>query len=182
VARSNEGTHDLHAAWMPERLDDEARQKLAESLHSPERGAKIAAAQRGKKRPPDVVEKMRRARKGLRHSATARAKIRASHLERYAKLGRWTAEEDAQLGTMPDRKLAKLLGRHKETIRERRSKLGIASFRKHGPSTPSREWTPAEDALLGTMTDPELAARLGCTWRLVYNRRVKLGVASFTRG
>lgn len=64
---------------MPERLDEEARRKLAESLRSPERGAKIAAAQRGKQRPADVVAKMRRARKSVRHSAAARAKMRASH-------------------------------------------------------------------------------------------------------
>jgi hypothetical protein len=128
LARSNEGTHDLQAAWMPERLDDEARQKLAESLHSPERGAKIAAAQRGKKRPPAVIEKMRRARKGVRHSAAARAKMRASHLKRYKKLGRWKPEEDALLGTMPDPALAELLGRHRVTIYERRVKLGVAAF------------------------------------------------------
>ena len=83
---------------------------------------------------------------------------------------------------MHDLKLAKLPKRNNTTIRERRLKLGIPSFRKHGPFTPSREWAPADDDLLGTMTDPELAARLGCTVRMVYNRRVKLGVAAFSRG
>jgi hypothetical protein len=108
--------------------------------------------------------------------------MRASHLERYATLARWKPEQDALLGTMPDLKLAKLLKRNKTTIRERRLKLGVPSFRRHAPFTPSREWTPADDALLGTMTDPELATRLGCTWRMVYNRRVKLGVAACARG
>ena len=125
--------------------------------------------------------RLRRLRKGVGHSKESRAKMRASHLERYAKLGRWKPEEDAQLGTMPDLKLAKLLKRNKTTIRKRRLKLGIASFRKHGPSTPSREWTPVEDTILGTMPDPELATRLGCTVRMVYNRRVKLGVAAYSK-
>ena len=108
--------------------------------------------------------------------------MRASQLERYEKLGRWKPEEDALLGTLPDPKLAKLVRRHRTTIQEQRLKLGIPSFRKHGPSTPSREWAPADDALLGTITDLELAARLGCTFRMVFNRIVKPGVPSFARG
>ena len=96
--------------------------------------------------------------------------------------GEWKPKEDALLATMPDHVLAELLDRHRDTVRKRRLKLGVSSFRKHGPFTPSREWTPADDALLGTMTDPEVAAHLGCTWRMVYNRRVKLGVSAHGRG
>jgi hypothetical protein len=182
VTRSNEGTHKLQADWMPERLDDEARERHRQSLKSPERAAKIGAAHRGKPESPKAAARLRRLRKGVRHTKESRAKMRTAHLERYANLGRWKPEEDAQLGTMPDVKLAKLLRRNLTTIRKRRLKLGVSSFRKHGPFTPSRDWAPADDALLGTMTDPEVAARLGCTWRMVYNRRVKLGVPSFTRG
>lgn len=130
VPRSNAGTHELQAAWMPERLDDDARERQRESLKSPERAAKIGAAQRGKPESPKAAARLRRLRKGVGHSKESRAKMRASHLDRYAKLGRWKPEQDALLGTMPDLKLAKLLERNTSTIRKRRLKLGIAAFSK----------------------------------------------------
>lgn len=40
-----------------------------------------------------------------------------------------------------------------------------------------RTWTPEEDALLGTLTDREVAARIGAAWLTIKKRREKLGVA-----
>jgi hypothetical protein len=171
VRRSNEGTHELQSAWMPERLDDEARERQRQSLKSPERGAKIGAAQGDRKRSPETIAKMRKAKTGFRHTKKTRAKMRTAQLERYAREPNWTQEEDALLATKPDHVLAKLLDRHRDTIRKRRLKLGVSSFRKHGPFTPSRKWTAADDALLGTMIDPELAMQLCRISRTVYNRR-----------
>jgi hypothetical protein len=37
----------------------------------------------------------------------------------------WTAEMDAKLGTVPDKVLAKRLGRTRDAVRARRSKLGV---------------------------------------------------------
>jgi hypothetical protein len=70
---------------------------------------------------------------------------------------------------------------HKSTVHKRRTALGIPSHRAHQPVTQPRTWTPAEDQLLGTMPDRELAARLGCTPAMVFNRRAKLDVPPFTR-
>jgi hypothetical protein len=179
VPAVNEGTSKLHAEWMPERLDDEARRRLHKALRSPERGAKIAAAQRGRKRAPETVARMRRARKGFRHTPEARAKMRQALLQRHARDGFWKPEDDALLGTMPDVELAERLGRARSTVERRRYRLGVPCFRRHGPITPSRTWTRREDRLLGTLSDVELAARLGCTPRMVFNRRVKLGIPAF---
>ena len=74
VQRNNDGTHELQAAWMPERLDDEARERHRQSLKSPERGAKIGAAQRGKPKPPAMAKKLRQLRKGVPHTRESREK------------------------------------------------------------------------------------------------------------
>ena len=48
-------------------------------IHDPERNEKIAAARRGKPRPPHVIEAMRKARIGKSLSEETRAKMRESH-------------------------------------------------------------------------------------------------------
>lgn len=100
VRRSNEGTHKLQAAWMPERLNEEAREKQRQSLKSPERGAKISAAQQGRKLKPASIAKMRKAKKGFRHTKESRAKMKAVQLERYDKLGRWKPPPAGLQGTL----------------------------------------------------------------------------------
>jgi len=42
-------------------------------------------------------------------------------------------------------------------------------------------WTPDKDVLLGTASDPAIAARLGCTVGMVYLRRRKLKRAAYRR-
>ena len=42
-------------------------------------------------------------------------------------------------------------------------------------------WTPDKDALLGTASDPKIAARLGCTADMVYGRRRKLKRPAYRR-
>src|SRR5437868_3305934 len=55
IRRVNEGTSALLSRWSPETVQsDEALRQLANALGSPERAAKIAAAKRGKPRPPHV--------------------------------------------------------------------------------------------------------------------------------
>lgn len=44
---------------------------------------------------------------------------------------------------------------------------------------PKREWTTAEDALLGTMSDRLVAEQLGIVRKTVVERRQVLNVASF---
>ena len=43
-------------------------------------------------------------------------------------------------------------------------------------SVERRAWTAEEDALLGTMTDREVAARLGRSVHVVAHRRQRLGI------
>lgn len=58
---------------------DKVRPKLWAKLHDKEVHAKIAAAKRGKPRPPHVVEAMRLANIGKKHTAETRAKMSAAH-------------------------------------------------------------------------------------------------------
>jgi hypothetical protein len=93
VPRANEGTSRLQAEWMPERLDDAARERQREACRNPERCAKIAAAKLGKPRPPHVPELLR---------AAARARKRTPRP--------WQPGWDALLGTTYDANLARRLG------------------------------------------------------------------------
>lgn len=93
----------------------------------------------------------------------------------------WTPQEDALLGTMIDKKVARRLGRRPEAVAQRRRELGIPAFRAR-PARAHRAWSAAEDALLGTMTDKDLAAQLGCSTAEVFNRRRKLNVAPYCHG
>ena len=85
--------------------------------------------------------------------------------------GLYTPEEDKLMGTMPNRQLAKRLGRTRIAVQARRIHLGIPIL-----NPISHVWTPAEDALLGTATDTEIAARLGRKIEVVCMRRQKLGI------
>jgi hypothetical protein len=49
------------------------------------------------------------------------------------------------------------------------------------PPAAGRPWTPEEDALLGTMPDPEVARRTGCTPGAIQWRRAALGIDGFYR-
>jgi len=96
----------------------------------PARRAKIAAARRGKARPPAVVEGMRRRMLGKRLSAATRTKMSASHKARGTRppaAGRpLTARELRLIRTLPPAKAAKRTGRTLAAVYSQRSKLGIA--------------------------------------------------------
>jgi len=59
-------------------------------------------------------------------------------------------------------------------VQARRLRLGL---RKTNPRK-RRPWTPAEDAVLGTAPDTEIAARLGRHIAIVCIRRQKLGISN----
>lgn len=59
-----------------------AREASLPTLGSPERRAKIAASKRGKPRPPHVVEAVRKAHVGKKHSEETRQKMREAHARR----------------------------------------------------------------------------------------------------
>lgn len=85
VVQNNAGTKRLRSKWWTDGGTGEAAEpgRMA-SLKSPERSAKIAAARRGKPRPPHVVEAMRKGRTGKPHTEEVRAKMREAHRARKA--------------------------------------------------------------------------------------------------
>ena len=179
----NEGTRELLRDWAPDVLNAAARERAREASRSPEFAAKISAATKGKPKPPHVVEAMRRAATGYKASEETRAKMSATHerlcAERRAAGEGWQDTWDDLLGSMSDKELAKRLGVHASTVFVRRKLLGVGSHRPHRPVTPPRDWTADEDRLLGKMPDTELAAKLGCTPVMVFNRRRSLRVVAF---
>jgi len=79
---------------------------------------------------------------------------------------KWTAEEEAMLGTMTDKQLARRLRRSLDGIKSHRWRLGTPGYRR------ARKWTKREDALLGPTPDEEAAKRVGCTpWQATKRRR-----------
>jgi len=133
VGRYTEGTQRLQREVFVETLDNGAREKLLASLYSPGRAAKIGAAHRGKKPPPEAVERARRANTGRRRSAETRARMAQAQRQRYAREARWTAEKDGQLGTASDCDLARRWGLNSSSVQRRRLKLGIPAFTPAGP-------------------------------------------------
>ncbi|MBI1348793.1 hypothetical protein GC163_21175 [bacterium] len=134
IQRANAGTsavlHDLF------RGQEASMRVLAlPTLSSPERRQKIAAAKRGKPRPPHVVEAITQAHTGLKHSAESRRKMSESHKRnghRPPKAGRaWTAEEEQLLRTLPPAEVAERTGRTLIAVWSRRRKLGLPDGRRH---------------------------------------------------
>ncbi len=99
-----------------------------------------------------------------------------------------TEEDVALLGTMPDKLAAPLLGVSYDTVGARRRRLGIPPYRR--PSAPKPDpnrprvkinWTPEDDALLGTMSDAEVGERLGRSEKAAFARRNRLGIHAVRR-
>jgi hypothetical protein len=134
VEQHTAGTMRLHSkGWTDGGTGEASRPGREAAFHSPERAAKIAAAKRGKPRPPHVAELLRSAQKGTKHTKAARRKMReAAALQGHRKRnGRpFSVEEDALLGTKTDREVAQRTGRHFFTVVARRRRLGIKSHRK----------------------------------------------------
>jgi hypothetical protein len=82
VARSNEGTNRLLVAKNQTEVMQLARQKAYAKARDPERRAKIAAARRAKKRPKHLMEALRKANLGRKHSEETRKAMSQVHKER----------------------------------------------------------------------------------------------------
>jgi hypothetical protein len=72
VGRATEGTSRLHREYTKEPWAVEAWAKAHAKAKDPERCRKIAEGHRGKPRPPHVIEAMRQARLGMRHTEESR--------------------------------------------------------------------------------------------------------------
>lgn len=81
------------------------------------------------------------------------------------------------LGKMRDREFAKLPGLHFGTVEHERHRRSIPPYRLRRPDI---EWTDEMIALLGTDSDPNVAAQLGVSKYSVRYKRTVLGIPPFT--
>jgi hypothetical protein len=91
---------------------------------------------------------------------------------------RWTADDDKLLGLRPDAQVALLLRITKEAVKHRRHQLRISLPGQERIIPASKPWLPEDDALLGTISDQEVARRLGRSATSVKARRARQGIAS----
>ena len=77
------------------------------------------------------------------------------------------------MGNLPDKEIARRIGKHYKTVWAKRVTLGIPNRHRL-----VRVWTKADDALLGTASDAEIARKLGASRESVYLRRSRRGIAS----
>jgi hypothetical protein len=92
----------------------------------------------------------------------------------------WTEDMLALLGTDSDAAVARELGVHKESVGYKRHQLGIPAF--HPPrhdNCRKFSWQPEDLALLGKVSDGELARTLGLATASVNRKRQQLGIPPF---
>jgi hypothetical protein len=90
----------------------------------------------GKPLPPEVVEAMRRGRRGILHSSATRARMSASHKARGPRPpneNSWTAKEDELVRKYQPKEAAKRIGRTMKAIFDRRHVLGITARQRRRP-------------------------------------------------
>jgi len=118
-------------------------------------------------------------RVGTSRQAVHKMLQNSGRAERLVSKVRWSPEKDALLGTLPDQELAQQLGCSAAAVQHRRDRLGIAARgRRSGDELlPAGFWTSEKDALLGTISDQELARRLDCSHPAVRSRRQQLDIA-----
>ncbi len=85
VEPATEGTCRLHRAHSADPRVVASLAKAQSKTGDPERRAKIAAARRGKPRPPHVGQAVAEAHRGTRHSEVTRRKMSESHKKRWAR-------------------------------------------------------------------------------------------------
>ncbi len=87
---------------------------------------------------------------------------------------RWRAAELRRLGKQSDEVVAHRLGRTLNAVKVKRLLQGIPD-----PDGPRSRWTPQVKALLGTMTDRQLAGRLKFAVVTVWAARKRFGIPAF---
>ena len=101
--------------------------------------------------------------------ALRRSRLKIPHPNPSAR--RWSAEERALLGRMPDKGIAYELGLEVKQVRAQRERLRIPVFDRQ-----LHQWTRAEDARLGKERDEVLAKAFGITVTAIKHRRTRLGI------
>lgn len=100
---------------------------MAAKARDPKRRAKIAAAKRGKPRPPGMMESLQQANIGRKHTKAARANMSASHKKRERRgrmdLQPWTDAQNDLVRTLSPIQAATKTGRTLAAIYMQRHKL-----------------------------------------------------------
>lgn len=86
-------------------------------------------------------------------------------------MSKFTAEHVALLGVISDTELAKRAGVQPATVTYHRKKAGLPPA-----NSPPVAWTQEEDVKLGTMSDVDLALKIGRSVDAVYLRRMRLKI------
>jgi hypothetical protein len=94
----------------------------------------------------------------------------------------WTEREVALLGTASDAAVAAEIGVSRPVVTMKRRILGIPSFNAPPHDAHTVTWNAAEEAMLGKVSDAELAEILGRSRVAVYLRRRMLGIRSSKPG
>lgn len=97
----------------------------------------------------------------------------------------WTPEEIAMLGKSIDAEVAETLGISLGSVAIARRKFGIAAFKpRKAHNRPRRslsDWSEKEIALLGTLTDKQVANILGLGDATVRIKRISLGIPPYRK-
>jgi len=97
----------------------------------------------------------------------------------------WTNREIALLGTRTDAEIAEKIGISPLCVSFKRYKLNIPALNaRNAPNRPQRnltDWTKQEIALLGTMTDLEIAGQLDLNHSTIRNERISLSIQPFRK-
>ncbi len=132
VDRTNDGTSRLYREYGPEKLTEDVTAIGRERAREPESIAKMVESKKGQSVHPNTAKALREA--ASRPWTEDRKRKRSADLIASPHYGEnpdhpwWTPEEDAILGTMPDREVAERLGRPLHGVRGRRRSLGIKPY------------------------------------------------------
>jgi hypothetical protein len=127
-----EGTARLQRDYFEEPWAQEARRKAWAKARDPGRCAKIAAALRGKQRPPEAVAASAAGRRGKPLSEETRRKMSEAHRRRGTVppwVRPWTPEENDAVRTLRPAEAVQATGRTPAAVTARRRRLGLPDGR-----------------------------------------------------
>jgi hypothetical protein len=137
VRANTAGTHELRRGYAREDWFAAMQARARDVRWTPERRKAQGDRCRGKKRPRHVIQAMRKGRTGKRHTAEARAKMRAAAARRLARgevnNGRaWTPAEDELVRSLPAAEVVRRTGHPLSSVYKRRRKLRVPDGRRAG--------------------------------------------------
>jgi hypothetical protein len=174
VGATTEGTSRLRSAYCDEPWFEDAQRKAHATAGDPARREKIAAARRGKPRPPHVMEPAHAAWRGAHHSEETRRKMSEAHRRsgtRPPNAGRpWTPEEDRAARALPPAEAARRTGRSLGAVYSRRAVLRASGGMRAVAAAPPPA-TGRVDGCSGRGEVPAVPATEGLQRRRVRGKR-----------